>query len=460
MGGRGGITGARDWRETAAPSASWAPCMASQEVRATGAVCELRHGAARRVCALQRRRSCVRAGPLRAFVCCAARFRLWYSRPTDSAYPLFLCASSKPCTLPFVGAYGGQRQAHAMSGHAQAAHGSPARAAYGYGSGHQSQHQVAQTATQQQQLQAAASWQLDETVKHNKNLRDSMIVENWIRKSQLIMQKFKLSPLPDALALDGSHSETGTEYSAALTMEHDQVASALCVAHAKCGAEQARRYFFCNLPSCAIALCSHLCCFDSQQAYKTPEVSPPDSPPWRIENEGGVPAQMPDFPLQEIQQHLAAMQEQQRIEHAEQEARRAHQEEEERRRKELQQKQAEEKRRHQQMLKEQYQKQEEARRQQQQQKQQHKNSDRPNEDAAKLPGQSTNAPGVATDAAPPTPAPVAKQITLGLSFAKCEEGPFPGALFCLMPPGTCVAPRSSQLISPFILIFHGLFQAE
>ena len=393
------------------------------------------------MCAPQQKRGCVRAGPLAAGVrLLCSPLSIVVSRPTDSAYPLFLCESSKPCTLPFalsrgalaaIGAYGGQRQAH-LPGHAQAAsHGSPARAAYGYGSGHQNQHQVSQAATQQQ-LQAAASWQLDETVKHNKNLRDSMIVENWIRKSQLIMQKFKLSPLPDSLALDGSHSETGTDYSAALTMEHDQVASAPCVARAKCGAE----YCFCLLPSCAIALGSHLCCFDSQQAYKTPEVSPPDSPPWRIENEGGVPAQMPDFPLQEIQQHLAAMQEQQRVEHAEQEARRAHQEEEERRRKELQQKQAEERRRHQQILKDQYQKQEDARRQQQ--KQQHKNSDRPNDDAAKLPGQSTNAPGVAADAAPPTPAPVAKQITLGLSFAKCEEGLFSGALFCLIPPGTCV----------------------
>ena len=215
----------------------------------------------RRVCVSELRRvcvrpaakaSCVRAGP--AFVCCAARIRSWYhvtlTQPTPSS-------SAHPRPLPRrspIGAYGGQRQAH-MPGHAQAAsHASPARTAYGYGSAHQNQLQVAQTATQQQQQQAVASWQLDETVKHNKNLRDSMIVENWIRKSQLIMQKFKLSPLPDSLALDGSHSEAGTDYSTALTMEHDQVASAQCVAPAKCGAEQAPRYCFCLLPSCAIAL--------------------------------------------------------------------------------------------------------------------------------------------------------------------------------------------------------------
>ena len=133
--------------------------------------------------------------------------------------------------------------------------------------------------------------------------------------------------------------------------------------------------------------------------------------------------------MQEIQQHLAAFQEQQRAEQAEQEARRAHQEELERKHKEQLQKQADEKRRHHQMMKEQYQKQEEARRQQA--KTPHKfSADRPRQIAQKeedprLPGHS-NAPGIANDTGPssPAPAPASKQITLGLSFAKCEEGLF------------------------------------
>ena len=68
-----------------------------------------------------------------------------------------------------------------------------------------------------------AAVQLDETVTRNKNLKDAQIVENWIRKSQQIMEKMQLAPLPDMFGCDSVPSETGTDYSAAFTLEHEQV---------------------------------------------------------------------------------------------------------------------------------------------------------------------------------------------------------------------------------------------
>ena len=133
-----------------------------------------------------------------------------------------------------VGHYGGQRSGlglapQGMKPASGQAHGSPARVAYAPGQHGTPGPPAAQTA--QGNMTPQGAMQLDETVARNKNLRDSMIVENWIRKSQQIMQKFKLDPLPDFPAMDGTHSDTGTDFSAALTMEaHDQVAHLLCVA--------------------------------------------------------------------------------------------------------------------------------------------------------------------------------------------------------------------------------------
>jgi hypothetical protein len=73
---------------------------------------------------------------------------------------------------------------------------------------------------------------LDQTVERNKNLRDAYIVENWIRKSHEILGKCELDPLPDSFLHETVPSETGTDYSAAMTSEHvphDQVLSAACV---------------------------------------------------------------------------------------------------------------------------------------------------------------------------------------------------------------------------------------
>jgi hypothetical protein len=64
--------------------------------------------------------------------------------------------------------------------------------------------------------------QLDHTVERNKNLRDAHMVDNWIRKSHQYIEKFKLDPLPDSLLQD-SPSETGTDFSLALTSDNEQV---------------------------------------------------------------------------------------------------------------------------------------------------------------------------------------------------------------------------------------------
>jgi len=130
---------------------------------------------------------------------------------------------------------------------------------------------------------------LDQTVSRNKNLKDAFVVDNWLRKSNQILEKFKLDPLPDSTLHDSQPSETGTDYSNAPTSEHDQ------------------------------------------QPAKSPEqISPPESPPWRIKNEGGMAAEMPELALHEFHMHLAAFQEQERAEQAHAEAQRAQQQEQER----------------------------------------------------------------------------------------------------------------------------------
>ena len=63
---------------------------------------------------------------------------------------------------------------------------------------------------------------LDQTVERNKNLRDAHIVENWIRKSHDILEKCELDPLPDSFLHETVPSETGTDYSVAMTSEHVQ----------------------------------------------------------------------------------------------------------------------------------------------------------------------------------------------------------------------------------------------
>lgn len=118
---------------------------------------------------------------------------------------------------------------------------------------------------------------LDQTVERNKNLRDAHIVENWIRKSHDILEKCELDPLPDSFLHETVPSETGTDYSAAMTSEHVQ--------------------------------------HDQQSAKAEDQISPPESPPWRLKNEGGVPGDMPSLALHEFHEALAAFQDQAR-EHA------------------------------------------------------------------------------------------------------------------------------------------------
>ena len=164
--------------------------------------------------------------------------------------------------------------------------------------------------------------------------------------------------------------------------------------------------------------------------------SPPDSPPWRSKNEGGVASEMPLLPSQEIQKHLALLQQQQQ--EAEAQARRAEQEKQERQERllwEKQQQQAEEKqralqvqenRRHQRQL-------------QEEQARQQKQIDKEKAEAKALADSEQNSQSVdkndktqllatlsrSTSPSPESSPPVAvqkKQITLGVTFSKCDEG--------------------------------------
>jgi len=160
-------------------------------------------------------------------------------------------------------------------------------------------------------------------------------------------------------------------------------------------------------------------------------------------------AEMPELALHEFHMHLAAFQEQERAEQAHAEAQRAQQQEQERQQlllreqqKKLQelkrqqqldmQKQAQQ--RQQQLLKEQQEKQAEAKRKHQEQQQKQKDTqkfgaERPKEDERQTQTQppsaaaeAATASAAAAAAAAAVAAAAAKQITLGLSFSKCEEG--------------------------------------
>ena len=233
---------------------------------------------------------------------------------------------------------------------------------------------------------------LDQTVERNKNLHDATMVDNWIRKSHHFLEKFKLEPLPGSYLGETVPSETGTDYSAALTSDVDPTKSPVME-------------------------------------------TPPDSPPWRSKNEGGIEAEMPPLPLQEIRTHLALMQEQQR---QEEDAQRAGQEEAERKghlAKEKQRRDADEKlrqdqellqrRRQQQQIKIEREEQERQQRIERQKSAQLSNpanvyaSDKRHDDRDPA-GRTTrqlkgNPPGGGT-AAPP------KQITLGITFSQCDQG--------------------------------------
>mmetsp|Transcript_43448 Transcript_43448/g.137379 ORF Transcript_43448/g.137379 Transcript_43448/m.137379 type:complete len:267 (+) Transcript_43448:543-1343(+) len=78
-----------------------------------------------------------------------------------------------------------------------------------------------------------------------------------------MMQKIKLDPIPDMYSYESALSETGTDFSQAHTSE----------------------------PSLS----------DLYRRMDSPEIlTPPESPPWRHHNEGGVIAEMPLQPLDEV----------------------------------------------------------------------------------------------------------------------------------------------------------------
>jgi len=246
--------------------------------------------------------------------------------------------------------------------------------------------------------------QLDSTVNRNKNLKDAFVVQSWLIKSSQVLEKFKLDPLPDSYLHD-SQSETGTDYSNAPTSEYDQ------------------------------------------HSAKSPEqVSPPESPPWRIKNEGGVLSDMPALALDEFRLHLAAFQEQER---ADAEAKRGQEQEHERQQELLREqldKQAEHKRqvdmqKQAHAQKQAQEKQADAKRKQQEQhqKQQYAGIDR-KEDGRQTPTQPPSAAAEAATAAAATAVAAAaaatKQITLGLSFSKCDEG---GMKVARLKDGGCAA---------------------
>jgi len=98
---------------------------------------------------------------------------------------------------------------------------------------------------------AEKSMHLDRIIASNKNMRDVSLIDIWLNQSVKIMQRIKLDPLPQDRYIDPS--EAGTDLSQALTANET---------------------------------------FDGRRPPDDTR-SPPPSPPWRAQNEGGIIAVEP-----------------------------------------------------------------------------------------------------------------------------------------------------------------------